>query len=44
MLTLPSRGFEPEEYRSRTERAQALMAIDGLEGLLLMTEPERLLF
>ena len=40
MLTLPSRGFEPEEYRSRTKRAQALMAIDGLDGLLLMTEPE----
>ena len=33
-------GFEPEEYRSRTKRAQALMAIDGLDGLLLMTEPE----
>ena len=40
MLKVPSRGFAPEEFHARTERAQARMAIDGLDGLLLMTEPE----
>lgn len=36
----PARGFVPAEFAARTERAQARMAIEGLDGLLLMTEPE----
>ncbi|WP_272010430.1 M24 family metallopeptidase [Roseovarius sp. ZX-A-9] len=34
------RGFPNEEFEARTKRAQALMARDGLDGMLLMTEPE----
>ncbi|WP_336099089.1 M24 family metallopeptidase [Roseovarius sp. CH_XMU1461] len=34
------RGFPNAEFEARTKRAQALMAKDGLDGLLLMTEPE----
>ena len=36
----PQRGFPPDEYRARVERAQAMMASRGLRGLLLLTEPE----
>jgi len=35
-----TRGFEQAEFQARTEKAQALMAAQGLEGLLLLTEPE----
>ena len=35
-----NRGFSPAEFESRTSRAQALMAEQGLAGLLLMTEPD----
>lgn len=34
------RGFSPEEFEARTAQAQALMADQGLAGLLLMTEPD----
>ncbi|NBS24534.1 MAG: aminopeptidase P family protein [Altererythrobacter sp.] len=34
------RGFSGAEFAARTERAQILMAAEGLDGLLLMTEPE----
>ena len=34
------RGFPNEEFEARTKRAQALMARDSLDGMLLMTEPE----
>ncbi|WP_417714391.1 M24 family metallopeptidase [Pseudophaeobacter arcticus] len=36
----PERGFELAEFESRTQKAQALMAAQGLEGLLLMSEAE----
>ena len=36
----PTRGFEQAEFQARTQKAQALMAQQGLEGLLLMTEPD----
>ena len=36
----PDRGFSTTEYRARTESAQALMAEQGLSGILLMSEPE----
>ena len=36
----PQRGFAPAEFEARTKNAQALMAAQGLDGLLLMTEPE----
>ena len=36
----PERGFSASEFAARTGRAQALMAEQGLAGLLLMTEPE----
>ena len=36
----PARGFEQAEFQARTQKAQALMAQQGLEGLLLMTEPD----
>lgn len=36
----PPRGFPEAEYRGRVERAQAMMGRQGLQGLLLMTEPE----
>lgn len=39
-LTPPSRGFAEAEYYSRTEKAQALMIENSIDGLLLMTEPE----
>lgn len=34
------RGFPPAEYAARTKRAQALMAEQGLDAILLMTEAE----
>ncbi len=41
MLTeAPERGFPAAEFETRTGKAQALMAEQGLSGLLLMTEPE----
>lgn len=36
----PERGFLEAEYLARLERAQRLMAGDGLDGLLVMSEPE----
>ncbi|MEX0503141.1 M24 family metallopeptidase [Alphaproteobacteria bacterium LSUCC0719] len=36
----PERGFDVAEFAARTARAQALMAADGIAGLLLMSEPE----
>ena len=36
----PERGFDVAEFAARTGRAQALMAADGIAGLLLMSEPE----
>jgi len=36
----PARDFSEAEYASRTASAQALMAEQGLSGLLLMTEAE----
>lgn len=37
---LPQRGFAATEFESRTRKAQAEMARDGLAGLLLLTEPD----
>ena len=34
------RGFPPEEFAARTERAQALMAERGIDAILVCTEPE----
>lgn len=36
----PARGFDDDEFRSRTEKAQELMAQQNLAGILLTTEPE----
>ena len=38
--TPPPRGFPPEEFAARTQKAQAAMAAAGLDALLLTTEPE----
>ncbi|KIC21851.1 M24 family metallopeptidase [Leisingera sp. ANG-Vp] len=40
MSDAPLRGFPDAEFAARTEKAQALMAQQGLDGLLLLTEPE----
>lgn len=40
MIEAPARGFSDAEFAARTERAQARMAAEGLNGLLLMTKPE----
>lgn len=40
MTTIPERGFTEAEFATRTAKAQAAMARDGLAGLLLTTEPE----
>ncbi|UWQ82956.1 M24 family metallopeptidase [Leisingera caerulea] len=40
MSDAPARDFPEAEFAARTEKAQALMAAQGLEGLLLLTEPE----
>ncbi|MGC1487405.1 MAG: Xaa-Pro peptidase family protein, partial [Albidovulum sp.] len=37
---LPQRGFAATEFETRTRKAQAAMARDGLAGLLLLTEPD----
>lgn len=39
-MTPPERGFPPAEFAARTDRAQALMAREGLAGLLLTTEAD----
>ncbi|MGM9400958.1 M24 family metallopeptidase [Aliiroseovarius sp. KMU-71] len=36
----PARGFPESEFATRTAKAQALMAQQGLDGMLLLTEPE----
>ena len=36
-MSLPRRGFEPNEFRLRTTALQAAMAEDGLDALLLTT-------
>lgn len=36
----PERGFPKAEFETRTRKVQALMAKQGLAGLLLLTEPE----
>jgi len=36
----PARGFPDSEFKTRLARAQAMMAERGLQGLLLLTEPE----
>ena len=38
--TPPERGFDIVEFAARTDRAQALMAADGVAGLLLTSEPD----
>ncbi|MGF1630159.1 MAG: M24 family metallopeptidase [Kiloniellaceae bacterium] len=38
--TPPPRGFPEAEFAARTEKAQAAMAVAGLDALLLTTEPE----
>lgn len=40
MSDAPQRGFPKDEFEARTRNAQTLMAEQGLDGLLLMTEPE----
>ena len=39
-MTPPHRGFPEDEFRRRTQAAQALMAKHNLAALLLTTEPE----
>ncbi|WP_298557648.1 Xaa-Pro peptidase family protein [uncultured Aliiroseovarius sp.] len=36
----PARGFPEAEFATRTEKVQAQMAQQGLDGMLLLTEPE----
>ncbi|MCD9149616.1 M24 family metallopeptidase [Pseudophaeobacter flagellatus] len=36
----PERGFAQAEFAARTQKAQALMLAQGLDGLLLLSEPE----
>ncbi len=40
MSDAPVRGFADAEFEQRTAKAQALIAQQGLAGLLLLTEPE----
>uniref|UniRef100_UPI00263362E1 aminopeptidase P family N-terminal domain-containing protein n=1 Tax=Pseudophaeobacter sp. TaxID=1971739 RepID=UPI00263362E1 len=40
LLKAPERGFELAEFEDRTQKAQALMAEQHLEGLLLMSEAD----
>ncbi|WP_300514638.1 Xaa-Pro peptidase family protein [Aliiroseovarius sp.] len=40
MSEAPRRGFPKAEFAARTARAQTMMADQGLDGLLLLTEPE----
>lgn len=39
-LERPNRGFTDEEFSERTANAQALMAQDGIAGMLLMNEQD----
>lgn len=39
-MTAPARGFPVSEFQARTRAAQELMAAEGLDALLLTTEPE----
>ena len=39
-LRAPDRGFRDQEYRLRTEKAQAFMATTDLAGMLLMSEQD----
>ena len=39
-LTAPSRGFSESEFANRTSAAQTRMVAAGLDGLLLMSEPD----
>ena len=39
-MTIPSRGFNEQEFATRTAAAQAKMAEAGMAGILLTTEPE----
>lgn len=39
-LSAPVRGFPESEFSARTSEAQTRMAVSGLAGILLMTEPE----
>ena len=39
-LTPPTRGFPASEFQARTQKAQALMAAQGLDGILVLSEPE----
>lgn len=39
-LEAPERGFDEKEFSIRTRNAQAQMALQGIDGLLLMSEPE----
>ena len=36
----PARGFETAEFAARTKKAQSLMAAAGLDGILLLSEPD----
>lgn len=40
MADAPPRGFPVEEFETRTGRAQVLMALTGIDAMLLTTEPE----
>lgn len=40
LIQAPTRGFTNAEFERRTNRAQALMTAHGLDGILLMSEPE----
>lgn len=39
-MTIPSRGFNEQEFATRTAAAQAKMAEAGMAGIVLTTEPE----
>ena len=40
MTEAPARGFSDAEFAARTRTRAIQMAAEGLDGLLLMTEPE----
>ncbi len=40
MPEAPARGFERSEFETRLSKAQALMAEQGFDGILLLSEPE----
>lgn len=39
-MSQPQRGFPESEFKKRTDAAQARMAEDGIDAILLTTEPE----